>query len=163
MNLKSISHASIARALKLAERYRLLGEPDQAASICRDVLAVDSDHQEATQMLLLALTDQFGRRTSPSIAEVEGIAAALHSPYEQAYYRGIGYERWARAQLQSHTPDYHAGEWLRRAMDCYEQAEAIRPEGDDAALLRWNACVRLMERVPTLRSESEAHEHHLGD
>ena len=37
--LKPISHDSVAGALAKAERYRLLNEPNEAESICRDILA----------------------------------------------------------------------------------------------------------------------------
>jgi hypothetical protein len=33
---------------------------------------------------------------------------------------------------------------LREAMARYEKAEAIRPAGNDDALLRWNACARII-------------------
>jgi hypothetical protein len=33
---------------------------------------------------------------------------------------------------------------LRQAMDWYEKAEAIRPPGNDDAILRWNTCARLI-------------------
>ena len=37
---------------------------------------------------------------------------------------------------------------FRSAMECYEQASAIRPsDDDDEAILRWNACVRTIERA----------------
>ena len=65
---KLISADGIPAALEKATRYRLLSEPLQAESICRDVLAVDPDNQEATVTLLLALTDEF----------VEETAAMLH-------------------------------------------------------------------------------------
>ena len=42
---------------------------------------------------------------------------------------------------------YRTYEWLHEAMEWYEKAEKIRPEGNDDALLRWNACARtIMER-----------------
>ena len=59
--LKSISTQAIARAIVKAERYRLLNEPQEAESICRDILTVDPENQEALVMLLLSITDQFGR------------------------------------------------------------------------------------------------------
>jgi hypothetical protein len=31
-------------------------------------------------------------------------------------------------------------------MSFYEKAEAVRPAGNDDAILRWNTCVRLMMR-----------------
>ena len=39
-----------------------------------------------------------------------------------------------------------AYEWLRESMACYERAEDVRPAGNDDALLRWNACARLIMR-----------------
>src|SRR6266571_4126631 len=46
-SLKSISREGIPEALDKAERYRLLKEPGEAESICRDVLTVDPDTQAA--------------------------------------------------------------------------------------------------------------------
>jgi len=57
--LKTISKEGIPEALSKAERYRLLNEPGEAESICRDVMAVEPDHQGALRLLGLALTDQF--------------------------------------------------------------------------------------------------------
>jgi len=31
-------------------------------------------------------------------------------------------------------------------MDCFEKAEAIRPAGNDDAILRWNGCARIITR-----------------
>jgi hypothetical protein len=39
-----------------------------------------------------------------------------------------------------------AYEFLRQAMTLYEKAEALRPPGNDDALLRWNACARIIMR-----------------
>ena len=39
--LKPISHDSVAGALAKAERYRLLNEPSEAESICRDILQIE--------------------------------------------------------------------------------------------------------------------------
>jgi len=57
--LKSISKAGIPEALAKVELYRYLNEPEEAESICRDILAVDPEHQLARRMLGLAITDQF--------------------------------------------------------------------------------------------------------
>ena len=52
-----------------------------------------------------------------------------------------------------------AYEWLREAMSFYEKAEAIRPLGNDDALLRWNTCARLIMRdrrlVPATEERGE--------
>src|SRR5579864_3525344 len=59
LELKTLSLEAVPRALAKAERYRLLNEPGEAESICRDALDADPDNQDALVMLLLALTDQF--------------------------------------------------------------------------------------------------------
>ena len=33
-------------------------------------------------------------------------------------------------------------------MGWFERAEALRPAHNDDAVLRWNACARLMQRLP---------------
>jgi hypothetical protein len=45
-------------------------------------------------------------------------------------------------------------EWLHEAMDRYEQAEAIRPAGNDESILRWNTCARLLMSMPASHPES---------
>ena len=129
--------------------YRLLNEPGEAESICRDVLEVDPRNQEALVMLLLALTDQFDTEAaSAAIADARALTEQLADPYARAYYTGITFERRAKAQLRHNMPGRgpRTYEWLREAMASYESAEAIRPAGNDDALLRWNACARLLMR-----------------
>ena len=57
--LKPISRDAIPEALAKVERYRLLNEPWQAESICRDVLAIDPANQTAIILLVLSPADQF--------------------------------------------------------------------------------------------------------
>ncbi len=45
--LKPISSAGIDEAISKAELYRYLNEPGEAESICRDILALDPEHQTA--------------------------------------------------------------------------------------------------------------------
>ena len=45
--LKPLSKSAVPAALAKAERYRLLNEPMQAASICEDVLRVEPDNDDA--------------------------------------------------------------------------------------------------------------------
>ena len=58
-DLKPLNPDAIPKALQKAERYRLLNEPEEAESICLDILAIEPDNQQALVMLLLAQTDQF--------------------------------------------------------------------------------------------------------
>jgi len=146
LQLKPISHGAILSALAKAERYRMLQEPQEAESIYRDVLRIDPESQMGLVGLLLALTDEFGLKSGVYLDEARGLLASLHDEYERAYYEGIILERWGKAQRARGTPGYVVFDWLRAAMACYEKAEAIRPPGNDDAILRWNACCRMMLR-----------------
>lgn len=156
--LKTLSPAAVPRALEKAVRYRLLNEPGEAESICRDALEADADNQEALVTLLLALTDQFEDDVATkAIAETWRCVERIRDQYERAYYSGIIWERRANAWLRRGVPDCgpRAYEWLREAMTWYEKAEAIRPAGNDDAVLRWNTCARLIMRDHRLVPEPE--------
>jgi hypothetical protein len=142
--LKQISRAALPGALAKAERYRLLNEPEQAESICRDVLAVEPDHQAALVTLLLALTDQFRPDGHDGVRHAEEALGKLTDDYQRAYYAGIIRERWARALLDGGDPGHQAYEWLRDAMRRYDQAETLAVAGNDDAILRWNSCARII-------------------
>jgi hypothetical protein len=146
VELKRISTDAIPKALELAERYRLLNEPEQAESIARDVLAIDAANQEATLTLVLALSDQFMTHHGHSLHEAEKLLKQLASPYHQAYYHGVTLERWARAKRREGLPVHAVDDWIERAMACFERAEAVRPPGNDDSILRWNTCARRLRR-----------------
>jgi hypothetical protein len=144
MKLKAIAAGGIPHALEKAERYRLLNDPAQAESICRDVLAVEPAHQDALRALILALTDQFGESPGSS-GEARQHVKALADEYERAYYTGIVFERETRAYLRRKNVVRSAGyDGFRHAMEWYERAGEIRP-GDVDSVLRWNSCVRAIE------------------
>jgi len=155
--IKTLSLEAVPRALAKAERYRLLNEPGEAESICLDALQVDPGNQEALVMLLLALTDQFDHDPTGRLPRAWQVADQIQSEYERAYYKGIIWERAAKAQLHRGTPGSgpRAYEWLREAMAAYERAEAIRPPGNDDARLRWNTCARLIMSNAKLAPASE--------
>lgn len=140
--LKSLSREAIPKALEKAERYRLLNEAQQAESICRDILRVDADNSQAIVMLLLALSDQFGEGMGDRTRRAQELVPKLADGYERAYYAGLICERRARATLQHNIPSSVAYEWFHDAMTRFEEAEKLRPSGNDDALLRWNACLR---------------------
>ncbi len=142
---KPILPEAIPNALEKAVRYRLLNEPREAESICRDVLVADPENQQGYVVLLLALTDQFAG-CGVHLDEAKAAHAHIRGEYERAYYEGVVLERWGKAQLHRDTPSYVVNDWLQQAMDCYTRAEAIRPPGNDDAILRWNACARIIKR-----------------
>lgn len=154
-DLKPISPEAIPVALTKVERYRLLNEPWQAESICRDILRIDPEHEAALMMLLLSLTDQFGKGVTA--AEAREVLARLKGGYERAYYAGIISERWAESLIRKGSPGVGvlAYETLREAMVHYERAEQLRPEGNDDAILRWNTCARILMRNKDLHPRGE--------
>ena len=157
-DLKPISRDSIPHALEKVERYRLLNEPGEAESNCRDVLRVDPGNARALVMLLLTLTDQFSGYRGTRVNEAREILGRLEGEYERAYYEGIICERQGKALLRGAAAGSEVGSygWIQGAMEAYERAEAIRPAGNDDAILRWNACARLMrDRKLAPRSEDE--------
>jgi tetratricopeptide (TPR) repeat protein len=146
LTLKTISKEGIPEALSKAERYRLLNEPGEAESICRDVLAVLPDHPAALRLLGLALTDQFVGGAADRHPEAESVFQSLRDPYERLYYAGIVHERRAKALLRAGARPHTVTVLFEEAMNCFEKAEKIRPEGNDDAILRWNRCVRLLQQ-----------------
>ncbi|HJZ56964.1 MAG TPA: hypothetical protein VKE74_18490 [Gemmataceae bacterium] len=155
--LKSLTWEGIRAALEKANRYRLLNEPEQAESICHDVLRLDPDHQEALTTLILALTDRFaGPRPVPGRV-VRELIPKLHGEYEREYYAGIIDEREGIAWLRSDKPRAGAAayECFRHAMAHFEEAEALRPPANDDALLRWNSCARMIMAYPDVAPPAE--------
>lgn len=152
MQLKPLGRDSIDGALAKAERYRFLNEPSEAESICLDILDVDPDNQQARVALLLALSDQFVEEPE-AFGRAREALTGLSSEYDRAYFGGLIAERRAKAQLARHASG--AYDWIMDAMECFERAESLRPAGNDDAVLRWNACVRFLEKHPYLRPGSE--------
>lgn len=152
MELKKIPHSALEAALEKARHYRVLGEPNQAESICLDILAVEPGHQEARKTLILALSDQFERHLQERFRRACEELEELEDDYSRCYHEGILYERRGRAQLRRQGVRGAAGarEWLDRAMHCYEKAHALAPEKGDP-VLRYNTCVRFIQQRPELR------------
>jgi tetratricopeptide (TPR) repeat protein len=151
--LKSISKAGIPEAIAKAELYRYLNEPEEAESICRDILVVDADHQLARRMLGLAVTDQFTGAAADRYAEAHSVFQSLRDPYERNYYTGLLQERRAKAQLHSGCSAHILLPLIEEALRCFAEAEKIRPAGNDDSILRWNRCVRLLESRPDFHAE----------
>ena len=84
----------------------------------------------------------------------------MSSDYERAYYQGIICERRAKAYLHlgSGGSSFNAYEKLIEAMAWYEKAEALRPPGNDDALLRWNTCARIIMQNRLVPRGQEAYE-----
>lgn len=151
--LKPLHKEAVPRALEKAERYRLLNEPAEAESICLDILRIEPENQQALVMLLLSLTDQFEGPGS-DVRNVLEVLGRITGEYERAYYRGIIFERRGRAVIGHGGPHsrYIAYDLISEAMKSFERAEALRPSGNDDAILRWNTCARMLKTHPELES-----------
>jgi tetratricopeptide (TPR) repeat protein len=155
LKLKNISKSGIAEAIAKAELYRYLNEPEEAESICRDILAADPHHMFGRRMLGLAITDQFTGVGVDRYAEAEGIFQSLSDPYERLYYSGLLYERRVKAQLRAGRSPHTLMPLLEKALGCFGEAEKIHPANNDDAILRWNRCVRLLQSRPDFAWEGE--------
>ena len=155
--LKPISREAIPRAVQKAERYRLINQSWDAESICRDILEIDPKNQQVLVTFVLALTDQLADDHGRIMKAVRDALPRISDAYQRAYYTGIASERSGQALMHrggmgSGAMAYDA---LRDAMSWYERAEAIRPPGNDDAILRWNTCARLINGNSQLAPHAE--------
>lgn len=159
--LKPLSAEAIPAALDKATCYRYLNEPAEAESICLDILEVEPDNQQALMTLILALTDQFANELSQPFVKAREAVKRLTDNYCRNYYRGIICERRAKVHFGRGNPGsgHLAYDWLRQAMSAYEKALEQRLAGNDDAVLRWNACARMImnnsDLEPAVQTERE--------
>jgi hypothetical protein len=164
LELKRLPRASLDAAIEKAAHYRDLNQPEEAESICRDVLDVEDHHPTALKLLGLALTDRFASGRVGLLEDALAVFAQLPEPYERTYHQGVAWERAAKAHLERNEA-HSAVTAFEHAMKHYEEAEAMRRDLPDP-LLRWNRCVRLLAAHPSLRAAMLAPREsqiHLGD
>ena len=151
--IKRISASGVPAALQKAERYRLLNDSSAAESICRDIIEVEPENQQALVVLLLSITDQFHEDLGDGVRRAREVLPRLKDEYKRAYYAGIICERRAKVQRWQSIPGSGsmAYDSFVEAMEWYEKAEAMRPAGNDEAILRWNTCARVLDSDPHLR------------
>jgi tetratricopeptide (TPR) repeat protein len=149
LELKRLPRSSLDAAIAKAAHYRDLNQPDEAESICRDILDVDGSHQAAWKILGLALTDRFGKDGVGLLEHALGAFERLTDEYERTYHLGVAWEREARAHLERQEfPSAVAA--FEHALALFERAECLRPDSPDP-VLRWNRCVRMLTSEPRLR------------
>jgi tetratricopeptide (TPR) repeat protein len=152
--LKRLPEMTLESALAKAEHYRDLNQPDEAESICRDVLDIDATHQLAIRTLGLALTDRFARDRHVVFDEALAVFRRLTSEYEQAYYTGIAWERVAKVQLdQGEVRNAYYS--FEKALSLFDKAELLGDGQTPDPILRWNRCVRALESHPDLAAEQK--------
>jgi len=147
LELHDIHPDAIPQALEKAKQYRSLLEPEMAASICLDILNIDSNNQQALIIYILALTDQLHHTQKQSqIKDITQAIEKLETDYRRFYYSGILNERRALALLSQPMSHSFAYDYLMEALKDYQQAEKLCPEGNDEAILRWNSCIRTINK-----------------
>jgi len=159
IQLKTLKTKAAAAALEKAKRYRLLNEPDEAESICLDVLAGQPDHQEALITLLLALTDKFRQSgVSSAFEQAQDVLPRLDSSYNKAYYQGVIFERRAKFHLNQGGPGAGtaAYAWFVKAMAAYDEALAADDPKSQEAVLRWNSCARILNSRPDVKADDSS-------
>jgi tetratricopeptide (TPR) repeat protein len=162
--LKRLPRASLEAALAKAAHYRDLNQPEEAESICRDVLDVDGAHQTAWRLLGLALTDRFASGQVGLLEEAIHAFERLADRYDRIYHLGVAWERAAKAHLERGEA-HSAVTAFEHALRLFAEGEAMRPGVPDP-VLRWNRCVRLLNTHALLRAaQSTPREDvvHLGD
>jgi tetratricopeptide (TPR) repeat protein len=147
--LKRLPPGSVDRALEKADHYRELNQPEEAESICRDVLDISPGNPTALKLLGLALTDRFPSAWTSVFDEALRVFNQLESEYERLYYAGIAYERCAKAQLEDGQA-HNAVVSFETALDYFEKCEPLAPKGHPEPVLRWNRCVRILTEHPEL-------------
>jgi hypothetical protein len=147
MEYHLIHKDTIGTVLDKARQYRSLNEPDLAISICIDVFAVDPDNQDALVVYILALTDQCSHGgTKVQYQKITEIIARLESEFHRTYYTGIFLERKARALLKNLMSQSFAYEGLMEAITQYKISEKIAPKHCSDPILRYNSCLRTIEK-----------------
>ena len=163
-SLKRLTPGNLEAALAKAAHYRDLNQPEEAESICRDVLDVEPKNQAARKLLGLALTDRFPSARVGLLEEAIEAFERLDDEYERVYHLGVAWERAAKAHLERNEA-HSAVTSFEHALRLFEKAEGLRPDSPDP-VLRWNRCVRLLEGHPQLLAAIERpreHDVRLGD
>lgn len=146
--LRKLSPDSVSPAIEKARHYRLLNQPEQAESICLDVLEIDPDNQPALIILLLARTDQLDDDNPSMLGKCREVIGRLEMEYHKSYYQALLCERQAMQLLKrrGRRSSLVAYQWFGDAIKHYETAIELKPADDDEAILRWNFCNRIIER-----------------
>ena len=141
--LKRLHESAIERAFEKAKHYRLLNDPENAESICLDILEVEENNQEAIIVLILAIVDQFDGGSN-RVKDSESYVNRLTDEFHRCYYTGIIRERFARSVLKRGRPGaaHVAYDYFKAAMEHFEKAESLSDDQNDDAILRWNGCAR---------------------
>lgn len=157
--LKTLSAKALPSALAKAKTYRFLGEPDEAESICLDILEVEPNNQDALIQLLLSLTDKFSHGDlRDCYARAREIVDKLDDTYCKYYYVGIIFEKRAKCHLKKEGPGAVEAsyEWFIKAMAAYDKALSDCDPDNQDAVMRWNSCARILNNNPEIKPNEDS-------
>lgn len=163
--LKQLGARNLTAAVALAKHYRDLNQPEDAESICRDVLEVAPDNDDAWRTLGLALTDQFPTSWVTCFDDACAAFSRLSSEYERMYYTAIAWERYAKVQLLGGRAS-NAIHAFEQAIELFDKADELGTPDDPGPILHYNRCVRALTTTPELVHASSAPpmlDYELGD
>jgi tetratricopeptide (TPR) repeat protein len=163
--LKRLSTDDLESAIQMAMNYRDLNLPQEAESICRDVLDVAPTHEDAIRILGLALTDRLTENQVGIFEEARATFAKMPKEYDRVYYDGVAWERMAKADLLKNE-GHNALAALEHALEAFDKAQQLATDPSPDPILRWNRCVRLLHSHPLLKDAFDAphsRQPHLGD
>ena len=125
--LKKLSADALDAAREKASQYRLLNHPFLAESICRDILELNPDDQEALVILCLTLCDLFGVEGGATVRAAMDVVEQLEGDYDRTYYAGIVAERMAFSSLRrgGMAAGQVAYDWFVKAMGHFDDAADI--------------------------------------
>ena len=152
--LKRLKDKNLATAIALAKHYRALNQPDEAESICRDVLEVAPENIDALRTLGLAMSDRFSSHWMSLFEETCATFRRLPTDYDRAYYVGIAWERYAKAQLEAGRA-HNAIHAFEQAIEHFEEASTYAAKDDPAPILHFNRCVRALTTTPELAAAAQ--------
>jgi len=96
---------------------------------------------------ILALLDQISRTEKQTqIKSIERTIEKLASQYQRYYYSGLLNERRARHMITQTMSHSFAYDYFVEALKFYQQAVDRCPDKNDEAILRWNSCIRTIEK-----------------
>ena len=158
--LKTLSPEAIDRSIEKAERYRLLNEPEEAESICLDVLAVAPDNRLALVTMLLGPHRPVPARPAGLRPPGPGVDPPARQRVRSGVLRGHHLRAAGEHRLagQAFGSKEVAFDLYRQAMRWYERAEELAPMGNEDALLRWNTCARQIMRHKLAPAVEDARE-----
>jgi len=148
-------------ALELAERCLAEREPEEAESLCLDVLAIAPGNDRAALLLVRSRLALLDHARPEDVERARQALTGLSNEYDRLFYGGVLCTRRAKHQLRQRGAHSGASAYdsLRRAMEHFEAAARLAPESPEP-VARWNACVRLIARHPACQPHPDRDEEH---